>query len=184
MERHITGDHRMTALILLRNVAFNDLENFLMERKLIGNPQISADIANINSSSQVVLSGTKSGIDFVVSLLQAEKIAAKAIDLPVGGPFHSRLMKNASEQLTNVLAERECRFPKVTIISNVTAKQFESLNDIKPLLVKQLYSPVRWYPSVLEAKRLSTKLNTFVELGPRPVLGNLLKKDFKEDTIQ
>lgn len=130
-------------------------------------------LANLNCPGQIVISGTKSGVD---KACEAAKNAGakRAIPLVVSGPFHSELMRPASGRLEEVLGQIEMEDTSVPVISNVTAEPVEAASDIKPLLVEQLYSPVRWEESV--NKLLGLGVDIFIEVGPGKVLSGLVKK--------
>lgn len=133
----------------------------------------SVQLANINCPGQIVISGTKQGVEKASSLAK-EKGAKRAIPLDVSGPFHSELMEPASSGLKEVLSSMQLNEASAPIISNVTAKPVVSPAEIEDLLVRQLYSPVLWEQSVQEMIRLG--VTVFVEAGPGKVLSGLVKK--------
>jgi [acyl-carrier-protein] S-malonyltransferase len=51
-----------------------------------------AEISNINSATQVVLSGTVKGVDYASSIIHSKGYAGRSLALPVSAPFHCRLM--------------------------------------------------------------------------------------------
>ena len=83
-------------------------------------------------------------------------------------------MKPAANQLNEVLAELDFKDATTPIIANVTANPVEKQEEIKDLLVKQLYSPVRWEESV--KTMIDNGVTTFIEIGPGKVLSGLVKK--------
>lgn len=133
----------------------------------------SVQLANINCPGQIVISGTKAGVE-AASEIAKERGARRAIPLEVSGPFHSRLMEPASQKLASLLNEYNIQNAKIPVISNVTAKEVTDSSTIKDLLVQQLYSPVLWEDSVRTLANLG--VNTFVEVGPGKVLSGLVKK--------
>ena len=64
--------------------------------------------------------------------------------------------------------------PKIDIVSNVTAKEVKEISEIKKLLIKQIYSKVRWRESVLYM--IKNGINEFIEIGPGKVLSGLVKR--------
>jgi len=130
-------------------------------------------LANLNCPGQIVISGTKTGVN---KACEAAKNAGakRAIPLVVSGPFHSELMRPASGRLEEVLDQIEMKDTEIPVISNVTAEPVVSASDIKPLLVEQLYSPVRWEESVNTL--LGLGVDVFIEVGPGKVLSGLVKK--------
>ena len=129
--------------------------------------------ANLNCPGQIVISGAKAGVDKACTALK-EAGAKRALPLNVSGPFHSVLMEPAAEELQKTLGEIEMDDAKIPVIANVTADQAMKQDEIKKLLVEQLYSPVRWEESV--EKLLELGVTRFVECGPGKVLSGLIRK--------
>jgi [acyl-carrier-protein] S-malonyltransferase len=133
----------------------------------------SVEMANINCPGQIVISGTKEGVQAVVE--QGKESGAKrVIPLEVSGPFHSSLMKPAAEQLAEELLKITINKPSLPVVANVTALPVEEPNRIRELLVQQVYSPVLWEDSVLWL--ISQGVDTFIEIGSGSVLTGLVKK--------
>lgn len=133
----------------------------------------SVEMANINSPGQIVVSGTKQGVQAVVD--QGKGIGAKrVIPLEVSGPFHSSLMKPAAKQLADELQKITILSPNIPIVANVTALPVEAPDRIRELLVEQVYSPVLWEDTVLWL--ISQGVDTFIEIGSGSVLTGLIKK--------
>jgi [acyl-carrier-protein] S-malonyltransferase len=130
-------------------------------------------LANLNCPGQIVISGTKEGVEQACALAK-EKGAKRAIPLQVSGPFHSILMKPAAKKFTSVLDEITINQAEVPVISNVLATAVQEAEMIKMKLIEQLYSPVLWEDTVRELIRLG--VDTFVEIGPGKVLSGLVKK--------
>lgn len=133
----------------------------------------TVQLANLNCPGQIVISGTKKGVEDA-SLLAKERGAKKVIPLVVSGPFHSVLMKPAAEKFTDVLNQIEIHNAEIPVIANVTAKAITDSAEIKEKLIEQLYSPVRWEKSV--ETMLENGVDTFIEIGPGKVLSGLVKK--------
>ncbi|WP_407267992.1 ACP S-malonyltransferase [Radiobacillus sp. PE A8.2] len=133
----------------------------------------TVDIANLNCPGQVVISGTKQGIEIAQEKL-AEKGAKRVIPLNVSGPFHSRLMEPAAEQFREALENVSIRDAKVPVVANVTAQTVTEQIDIPDLLVKQLYSPVRFEEIIEEI--IQSNVDAIVEVGNGKVLNGLVKK--------
>ncbi|WP_046175088.1 ACP S-malonyltransferase [Domibacillus indicus] len=129
--------------------------------------------ANFNCPGQIVISGSKEGVEQASGLLK-EKGAKRVIPLNVSGPFHSPLMKPAAEKLRAVLREANIHSSSIPVIANVDAQPVSDAEAIKENLVKQLYSPVLWEDSV--QKMLDLGVDTFVEIGSGTVLSGLIKK--------
>ncbi len=129
-------------------------------------------IANDNSNGQIVISGKTMDLQLFENDLKERNI--KFVNLPVSAPFHSPLMKNATEQMKQLIIETEFKDPNVEIISNVTAKPSNKSSDIKKLLIQQIEQPVRWRESVINMVELG--IENFIELGPGKVLSGLIKR--------
>ena len=136
----------------------------------------TCEIANDNSNSQVVVSGKKTAIEILSENLKKKR--KKGILLPVSAPFHCSLMKKAAENMTDKIENTNFLKPKPNIISNVTAKEEIDVNRIKPLLIDQITSRVRWRESVDYMIKQGVK--DFLEIGPGKVLSGLVKKINKD----
>jgi [acyl-carrier-protein] S-malonyltransferase len=132
---------------------------------------VDCQIANINSDSQIVISGTEKSIDLASENLK--NIGGKVIPLSVSGAFHSKLMSEAKNKLTDII--NISRFSEVSspIVSNFNARPNRSIEEIKHALIEQIDNPVQWSKSIKSLGELS---NEFVEIGPKKVLSNIIKK--------
>lgn len=131
------------------------------------------DIANLNCPGQIVISGSKKGID-QASILLKEAGAKRVLPLNVSGPFHSRLMQPANDKFQESLNEASFHEAAVPIYANVTAQPVTEKTEIKELLIKQLYSPVRFADSI--RNMIAEGVDAFVEVGTGKVLSGLVKK--------
>ena len=130
------------------------------------------EIANDNSKGQVVVSGKKKVIEILNKNLKKKK--KKGILLPVSAPFHCSLMQKSAEYMKDKIEKTNFKKPKPNIISNVTAKDEVDINKIKPLLIDQITSRVRWRESV--NYMIKQGIKDFLEIGPGKVLSGLVKK--------
>jgi [acyl-carrier-protein] S-malonyltransferase len=133
----------------------------------------SVELANLNCPGQIVISGTAKGVE-IASKLASENGAKRVIALQVSGPFHSALMKPASEKLKEVLEGISIEDAKVPVVANVTAKEMTTATEIRERLIEQLYSPVLWEDTIKYL--LENDVDTFIEIGPGKVLSGLVKK--------
>lgn len=133
--------------------------------------------ANFNSPTQVVISGEKKAVNEAGRL--AEKENATVIPLPVSGAFHSPLMEPVSKELKEYFADNLdiSQQNGIKVISNVYADSVEPEN-IRDSLVMQLTSPVKWTDSVNNMCKMG--IDTFIEVGPKNVLSNLVRKINKD----
>ena len=133
-------------------------------------------LANDNSNGQLILSGKNTELDKFALLLKEKKI--KNIKLPVSAPFHCELMRSATIKMKKIINDQKLESPKYRVVSNVTAEEYENIDEIKQLLIKQIESPVRWRESV--EYMVSKGTSTFVEIGPGKVLSGLIMRINKE----
>jgi [acyl-carrier-protein] S-malonyltransferase len=129
--------------------------------------------ANYNCPGQLVISGSIEGIDKACVLLK-EKGAKRALKLPVGGAFHSPLMKPASEELQAAIDATNFSKPICPVYQNVNAYPQTEAEAIKQNLIDQLTSPVRWTQTI--KNMITDGATEFIELGPGDVLKGLVKK--------
>lgn len=129
--------------------------------------------ANYNCPGQVVISGEVEAVKVACEKM-TEAGARRALLLPVGGAFHSPLMKPAEEQLATAIEKTTFNTPICPIYQNVTASAVTNPTEIKENLIKQLTAPVRWTQSVRQM--LEDGTTHFIEVGPGNVLQGLIKK--------
>ncbi|MBR5963349.1 MAG: ACP S-malonyltransferase [Bacteroidaceae bacterium] len=129
--------------------------------------------ANYNSPGQVVISGTFEGISLANERLLAAG-ARRALQLSVGGAFHSPLMEPARAMLEAAIQQTTFQTPRCPIYQNVDALPHTDPEEIKANLVAQLTSPVRWTQTVLNM--IADGAEEFTECGPGTVLTGLIKK--------
>ncbi|ANU10523.1 malonyl CoA-acyl carrier protein transacylase [Planococcus antarcticus DSM 14505] len=161
------GEGTMAAILGMESDELEKVTNEVMDTTGI------VQLANLNCPGQIVISGTKAGVE-QACLLAKERGAKRAIPLDVSGPFHSELMRPASQDLAKELSVSFLLDAKVPVVSNVTAKAETNATQIQDLLVRQLYSPVLWEQSVREMIDLG--VTVFIEIGPGKVLSGLVKK--------
>jgi len=131
------------------------------------------EAVNFNSPGQVVIAGDKAAVDRAIEAATAAG-AKKAVMLPVSVPSHCALMEPAAQQLMERLSNVSISAPAIPVVHNVNAKVADSADQIKELLVKQLYQPVRWVECVNHI--LESGASTIVECGPGKVLAGLNKR--------
>ncbi|MBE0415269.1 MAG: ACP S-malonyltransferase [Dehalococcoidia bacterium] len=139
--------------------------------------ETGAQIANINSPGQIVISGTKPALVRAMDLARAMG-ARHIMPLKVSGAFHSPLMQPAAEGMAQALSQLSFRDPNVPIVVNSTAHPVTTANEIKDELVRQLSSCVQWQKSV--EYMVDAGVSTFIEIGPGQVLSGLIKRIDKE----
>ena len=144
-----------------------------INRVIIDNNFSTVEISNDNCPGQVVISGKKDEIDICCIKIK-EQLSKKSISLPVSAPFHCNLMKPAAEQMKDLILESNFKQPEIPIISNVTAKEETRLENIKNLLIDQIYSRVRWR-EIIEFM-IKGKVTEIHEIGPGKSLSAMIKR--------
>jgi [acyl-carrier-protein] S-malonyltransferase len=131
------------------------------------------EVANVNAPLQIVIAGHRQAVERAVALASARG-GRKSILLPVSAPFHCALMAPAVERLARELEGVPVRDPVIPVVRNVDAGVTRTAAEVKPFLLRQVASPVRWTDCV---RRLAAEGATaFVEVGPGRVLTGLLKR--------
>ena len=155
-------------MIAILGSNIKDIENIIYNEK----KNYQCFVANDNSESQVVVSGTISDIDKFSEKLKSKKI--KNVKLNVSAPFHCKLMNSATDIMKEEISKVKFNQQKNILISNVTAKEVSNSENIKKLLIEQIESRVRWRESV--KYMLNNNIDHFIEMGPGKVLSGLIKR--------
>jgi [acyl-carrier-protein] S-malonyltransferase len=159
-----SGGSTMSAVINLAPAA--------IEAAIAGAGLKSVWIANYNSPTQSVISGTEADVAAAEEAVKAAG-AKRAIRLKVSGAFHSPIMAYARDRFAEAVESVTFADPKIALFSNVTGKRVASGAEAKALAVAQIVSPVRWIDE--EAAILAEKPVFCAETGPGTVLGGLWK---------
>ena len=128
---------------------------------------------NFNAPAQVVIAGHKLAVERACELAKS-KGAKRALPLPVSAPFHSSLLKPASDRLRDYLAQVNFVAPNIQLINNVDVAIETDAVAIKDALVRQAAAPVRWVESVQKMTTLG--ITRVIECGPGKVLSGLVKR--------
>ena len=136
--------------------------------------------ANYNCPGQVVISGEYKAVQKACEIL-TEKGARRALILPVSGAFHSELMNEAKQELTEAINKARFNEPICPIYQNVTSVGETSIITLKENLISQLTSPVKWTQSI--NKMIEDGATEFIEIGPGKVLQGLIKKINREALV-
>ena len=156
------------AMLAVLGINLRDVEIFISKIKTT---QV-IEIANDNADGQIIISGDIEAIKKLQELLKNDK--KKSILLPVSAPFHCSLMKPAADTMKNKINSVKFKDPSIEIITNVTARSEIKADNIKDLLLQQIYSKVRWRESILYM--VNQGVNEFIEFGPGKVLSGLVKR--------
>ncbi|GJH41068.1 malonyl CoA-acyl carrier protein transacylase [Capnocytophaga sp. HP1101] len=136
--------------------------------------------ANYNCPGQLVISGELKAVEAACEKMK-EAGAKRALILPVGGAFHSLLMKPAEEELAVAIEQTAFHKPLCPVYQNVTTTAVSDETEIKKNLIKQLTAPVKWTQSVQQM--IADGATEFIEVGPGKVLQGLVKKINKEAVV-
>jgi len=129
--------------------------------------------ANFNSPGQLVIAGNAEAVDRALARL-AELGVKKAIKLAVSVPSHCALMREAADKLGERMASISWQLPSIPVVQNAEARSYDTVDEIRGALQRQLYLPVRWTECV---QVLATGGATRIaECGPGKVLSGLIKR--------
>ncbi|GGC91020.1 ACP S-malonyltransferase [Undibacterium terreum] len=138
-----------------------------------GTPGEVVEAVNFNAPAQVVIAGSKAAVERACEIAKA-KGAKRALPLPVSAPFHSSLLKPASDKLREFMASLNFSAPAIPLINNVDVAIVNDTAAIKDALVRQAASPVRWVETV--QKIGAGGVTHIIECGPGKVLAGLTKR--------
>ena len=142
---------------------------------------LSADefvgVANINSQLQIVLSGTRVGVSYACDRLRYRGLGARAVNLPVSGPYHTALMNSAADSFRHLVDVMPIREPDdaLSLVSSVDGAVLHNVPEIRSDLRGALHLPVRWLDAV--DTLVAQGVRRFVCLGPGRALAHLLSKE-------
>ncbi len=145
----------------------DNIESLGLEQKL---SSTGVTFANFNSLAQIVLSGSREGIEEAEKIFTAEFPAGKAIRLNVSAPFHSTLMQPIEDEFMEYLKSFSAHIDAAkaaTVLSNFSGTFHESATFYENL-VKQISGSVRW---VQNMRVIKDAAETVWEIGPNRVLG-------------
>jgi [acyl-carrier-protein] S-malonyltransferase len=129
--------------------------------------------ANLNTPSQIVVSGEEAPVLKVIELAE-EAGAEKALRLQVGAAFHSELMEPVQAELGGEMEGMEFADPDTPLMSNAFAELMTTGDDVRRALIAQIASPVRWVECT-EAL-IENGCSTFLELGSGRTLSGLVRQ--------
>jgi len=141
----------------------------------------SVTLANLNSPTQIVVSGAEPAVVELMGLAE-EAGAAKVVRLQVGAAFHSALMRPVQAQMAEAMTDVEWRDPEYPLASNASGTIVQTAQEVHDALVAQIASPVRWVECVNAL--VDAGCSTFLELGPGRVLGGLVRQIVGADADQ
>lgn len=137
-------------------------------------------IANYNCPGQIVITGEKAAVDKAGEVLKAAG-AKRIVPLKVSGPFHSKMLIHAGEQLGEALKDVAIADQFIPYVANVTADYVTDAKEVKPLLEQQVASSVRWQQTI--ERLILDGADTFVEIGPGRTLSGFMRKIDRNVTV-
>ena len=137
-------------------------------------------VANYNCPGQVVITGETDSVDAAKEKL-LECGAKRVLPLNVSGPFHSPMLKEAGEKLSEVLDQIHFQELELPYVTNVTAEPITDICKTKELLKEQVAASVRWQQSM--ERMIEDGVDTFIEIGPGKTLAGFLKKINRTVTV-
>ncbi len=161
------------SMIAVLGMKINDISELIKSQD---NKEGVCEIANDNAEGQVILSGNKESVESLQIVLKEKKV--KSIPLKVSAPFHCSLMKPAAAAMEEKIKNIMFNQPLIEIISNVTAKPETNANNIKKLLIEQIFSTVKWRESLINMSKTGVK--NYIEIGPGKVLTGMVKRTLKD----
>jgi [acyl-carrier-protein] S-malonyltransferase len=144
-------------------------------KRVVSGVRGSVNVANFNSSSQVVISGDRQAVEEAVKGIQAKKVKF----LPVSAPFHSELMLPAEEKLSKDLDQIEFKDLKFPVVNNIAVAEMTKAEEARESLRKQVTRPVYWHDTMVKLLEEKGILN-FAEVGTGKVLTNIVKRTARE----
>ena len=158
-------------MIAVLGSKIDELNDLIKKVKIKG----ACEIANDNAEGQTIISGDIESIHSLQNILKENK--KKFIPLNVSAPFHCSLMNTAATKMKDKINSINFKKPIFDIVCNVTSKPENNPEDIKKLLIEQIYSTVRWRESIINMSK--ENVTNFIEIGPGKVLSGMIKRTVK-----
>jgi [acyl-carrier-protein] S-malonyltransferase len=159
------GLGKMAAILKLDEDKFNELIKMASEYGV-------CEGANFNCPGQVVIAGENEAIEKAVEI--AAELGGRGIPLNVSGPFHSSLLKGASDDFYNTLKEANIKELNKEVYSNVLGIPYSKEDDIRLLLKKHIMTSVQFEKTIRDM--MEKGVEHFVEVGPGKALRGFVKK--------
>jgi len=128
---------------------------------------------NFNCPGQIAIAGEVDAVEKAAEMARTAG-ARKVIMLHVSGPFHTSMLKPASDKLGLELKNVKINDLKLPVITNVTAKYIKSKDEVRDLLTRQVMNSVLWEDTI--RRMISDGVDTFVEIGPGKTLSGFVRK--------
>ena len=162
------------AMLAVLGIEIDEVKELI--KKSQNNRSGVCEIANDNAKGQVIISGDSDSIKKFQLFLKEKKI--KSIPLKVSAPFHCSLMKPAAESMSEKIKNTNFTNPKFEIVNNVKALPETEAENIKSLLIDQIYSTVKWRESIIKISEYG--VSNFIEIGPGKALTGMVKRTLND----
>lgn len=163
------GDESPGAMAAVIGLGADDLRGLCEQASDAG----MVALANINSPTQIVVSGVEDGVVRLMELAE-QGGATRVVRLQVAAAFHSELMRPVQEQMSEAVREIAWTDPRVPVAVNSRGEIVRDADSLRESLVEQIASPVRWVECVQAL--VAEGVDTFLESGPGRVLGGLIRQ--------
>ncbi len=136
--------------------------------------------ANYNCIGQIVVSGEKQAVADAMKMAK-EKGAKKTVELKTSGPFHTKMLQEASNELKKELDKIQFNELKSKVIKNIDGKEYSKTENYSDVLALHIISPVRLVDGI--TTMLNMGIDTFIEVGPGKILSGFVKRSSKDVNI-
>ena len=151
-------------------------EDQIIDNSIFGN---GVYLANLNSDKQIVICGLREKLE----VFKEKYSLGKYIPLNVSAPFHSELMIDSSNLFENKIVDTIFNEVEIDVISNHMLMNYKNIlkSEYSNQLKKQIHSPVMWSDTI--HKIISSKVDSFIEIGPKKTLLNFIPRNFSGEKI-
>ena len=164
----VAADANPGGMLAVMGLDVDRLEPVCKEAAAVG----SVEIANHNSPGQVILTGETAALETAAGL--AKKAGAVySVPLKVAGPWHSRFMREAGQQMAKLLADSRLGDLDIPVVANVSGDYYQGADSVRAGLARQVSSPVLWDASI--RRLIGDGVGLFIELGPGTMLAGLVR---------
>ena len=133
----------------------------------------TVEAVNFNEPTQIVIAGHTAAVERACEIAKA-KGAKRAMKLSVSAPFHSSLLKPASDRLREYMRTLTFAVPQIPVINNVDVVVLNDPEQIKDALVRQAAGPVRWVETM--QKMAQDGVTQVIECAPSKTLVGMAKR--------
>ena len=165
------------SMVAIIGMPYEDLDALCKKYNDPASSRRVVEIVNYNAPTQLVISGSQAELDAVSN--DARDAGAKALPLAVAGAFHSRVMRDAEERFGCYMVKVDFKDLTIPLVCNVSGSLIKSNEEIKNALVKQMSSPVLWWPSMKQFEAC----DLIIQMGPGNKLAKTLQREWPAKKI-